>query len=114
MLSDNLSINKEYSIMDSGVCLCDMDAVDSCDKKHTETSIVIDDKSINGAICRYSIDSGIANEDKRKCWICWDEDENLIRTCITFFSRTVIYNLGYGCKDPDLQYAHQHCIDQYM
>ncbi|KAJ3088226.1 hypothetical protein HK102_009256 [Quaeritorhiza haematococci] len=42
---------------------------------------------------------------KGRCWCCWEETETptnpLIRACL-------------GCKDPDLQYIHQDCIDQYV
>src|SRR6476469_1415533 len=44
-------------------------------------------------------------EDKGKCWCCWELSETtenpLIRVC-------------RGCKDPDLQWIHQQCIDRYI
>ncbi|KAJ3214900.1 hypothetical protein HK099_006618 [Clydaea vesicula] len=40
-----------------------------------------------------------------KCWCCWESDSTtqnpLIRVC-------------KGCKDVDLQYIHQECIDKYI
>jgi hypothetical protein len=45
------------------------------------------------------------NIKKGKCWCCWEfsetPDDPLIRVC-------------RGCKDPDLQYIHQDCINQYI
>ncbi|KAJ3185860.1 hypothetical protein HDU85_001229 [Gaertneriomyces sp. JEL0708] len=42
---------------------------------------------------------------KGRCWCCWEETESrsnpLIRVC-------------WGCKDPDLQFVHQECIDKYI
>ncbi|ORY37084.1 hypothetical protein BCR33DRAFT_721716 [Rhizoclosmatium globosum] len=42
---------------------------------------------------------------KGKCWCCWETAETphdpLIRVC-------------RGCKDPDLQYIHQTCINKYL
>ncbi|KAI8610505.1 hypothetical protein BC830DRAFT_1145494 [Chytriomyces sp. MP71] len=42
---------------------------------------------------------------KGRCWCCWDATETranpLIRPC-------------RGCKDPDLQWIHQACIDTYL
>jgi len=42
---------------------------------------------------------------KGRCWACWEEAETakdpLIRVC-------------RGCKDPDLQYIHQSCINKYI
>jgi hypothetical protein len=42
---------------------------------------------------------------KGQCWACWESLETksnpLIRTCL-------------GCKDPDLQFIHQLCIDQFI
>ena len=49
----------------------------------------------------------LLEEDRRKgrCWCCWEEDETannpLIRVC-------------KGCKDLDLQWIHQDCIDRYI
>ena len=44
-------------------------------------------------------------EGKGRCWCCWEEEETidnpLIRVC-------------HGCKDIDLQWIHQDCIDQYI
>ncbi|KAI8616573.1 hypothetical protein BC830DRAFT_1167704 [Chytriomyces sp. MP71] len=44
----------------------------------------------------------------RKCWCCWEYETNsndasnpLIRVC-------------WGCKDPDLQWIHQICIDSFL
>jgi hypothetical protein len=40
-----------------------------------------------------------------KCWACWESTNRssnpLIRVC-------------YGCKDPELQYIHQQCINSYI
>ncbi|KAI9355976.1 hypothetical protein DFJ73DRAFT_824146 [Zopfochytrium polystomum] len=42
---------------------------------------------------------------KGRCWCCWEESETpanpLVRVCL-------------GCKDPDLQWIHQVCIDEYI
>ncbi|KAJ3347871.1 hypothetical protein HDU83_001697 [Entophlyctis luteolus] len=42
---------------------------------------------------------------KGKCWCCWemfdDSSNPLIRVCL-------------GCLDPDLQWIHQRCIDNYL
>ena len=42
---------------------------------------------------------------KGRCWCCWETHETtanpLIRACL-------------GCKDVDLQWIHQECIDQYI
>eukprot|EP00835_Amoeboradix_gromovi_P002177 NODE_117_length_18986_cov_0.639540.p8 type:complete len:197 gc:universal NODE_117_length_18986_cov_0.639540:2753-3343(+) len=37
------------------------------------------------------------------CWICWDTNTDIpfIRPCL-------------GCKDPELQYAHSTCMNQYI
>ncbi|KAJ3307768.1 hypothetical protein HDU76_004384 [Blyttiomyces sp. JEL0837] len=44
-------------------------------------------------------------ETKGRCWCCWESDETpdnpLIRACL-------------GCKDHDLQYCHQNCIDLHI
>jgi hypothetical protein len=43
--------------------------------------------------------------EKGRCWCCWETDETsnnpLIRVC-------------KGCKDLDLQWIHQDCIDRYI
>eukprot|EP00834_Sanchytrium_tribonematis_P008516 NODE_1027_length_2547_cov_0.477941.p2 type:complete len:190 gc:universal NODE_1027_length_2547_cov_0.477941:1804-1235(-) len=38
-----------------------------------------------------------------QCWACWDtnEEETFIRPC-------------RGCLDPDLQYIHSKCMDQFI
>ncbi|KAJ3141955.1 hypothetical protein HK101_003353 [Irineochytrium annulatum] len=42
---------------------------------------------------------------KGQCWCCWESTDTpanpLIRACL-------------GCKDPDLQYIHQECIDRWV
>ncbi|KAJ3235914.1 hypothetical protein HDU78_004916 [Chytriomyces hyalinus] len=42
---------------------------------------------------------------KGKCWCCWESAETrhdpLIRVCL-------------GCRDPDLQWVHQSCMDRYL
>jgi hypothetical protein len=42
---------------------------------------------------------------KGRCWCCWETDETtsnpLVRVC-------------KGCKDVDLQWIHQDCIDRYI
>lgn len=42
---------------------------------------------------------------KSRCWCCWETHETkenqLIRVC-------------EGCKDPDLQWIHQECIDKFI
>ncbi|KAJ3211917.1 hypothetical protein HDU67_004189 [Dinochytrium kinnereticum] len=42
---------------------------------------------------------------KGQCWCCWEPADSpanpLIRACL-------------GCKDPDLQYIHQDCIDRWV
>ncbi|KAI8809953.1 hypothetical protein BJ742DRAFT_803051 [Cladochytrium replicatum] len=42
---------------------------------------------------------------KGRCWCCWDTDETqanpLIRVCL-------------GCKDPDLRWIHQKCVDRWI
>ncbi|KXS13107.1 hypothetical protein M427DRAFT_34332 [Gonapodya prolifera JEL478] len=57
--------------------------------------------------------SGLAHASR--CWICWDDlsassphahprskrRRSIIRTC-------------EGCKDQDLQYAHQHCFEKWI
>ncbi|KAJ3243390.1 hypothetical protein HDU78_000511 [Chytriomyces hyalinus] len=46
-----------------------------------------------------------AEHKKGRCWCCWETCETrenaLIRVC-------------RGCKDPDLQFIHQQCIDAYL
>jgi hypothetical protein len=44
-------------------------------------------------------------EEKGHCWACWESEETLgnplIRTC-------------RGCKDIDLKWIHQDCMDNYI
>ncbi|KAJ3101219.1 hypothetical protein HDU97_001570 [Phlyctochytrium planicorne] len=46
-----------------------------------------------------------AERVKGQCWCCWEDEETpenqRIRACL-------------GCKDPDLQYIHQECIDRWV
>lgn len=44
--------------------------------------------------------------DEIRCWCCWEPELNhslnpLIRVCL-------------GCKDPQLQFVHQHCIKRFI
>ncbi|KXS15974.1 hypothetical protein M427DRAFT_56270 [Gonapodya prolifera JEL478] len=42
----------------------------------------------------------------QKCWICWE-------TLVTSATGPLI-RACRGCKDPDLQWSHQTCIDKYV
>ena len=56
-------------------------------------------------MCNESFSLILSVQEKGRCWCCWEETDSvsnpLIRAC-------------YGCKDLDLQWIHQKCIDQYM
>lgn len=49
------------------------------------------------------VSHSIAHMEIVKCWCCWETglQSELIRVC-------------RGCKDPDLQYIHQECMDRYI
>ncbi|KAJ3069317.1 hypothetical protein HDU98_007628 [Podochytrium sp. JEL0797] len=50
-------------------------------------------------------DQATVDPTKGRCWCCWETAETpqdpLIRVC-------------RGCKDPDLQWIHQSCVDSYL
>ncbi|ORY37799.1 hypothetical protein BCR33DRAFT_721290 [Rhizoclosmatium globosum] len=45
------------------------------------------------------------SKEKGRCWCCWETTDTpsntLIRVCL-------------GCKDPDLQWIHQTCVDSFI
>lgn len=43
--------------------------------------------------------------DKGRCWACWELDES---------SRNPLIRVCTGCKDPDLQWIHQNCINKFI
>ncbi|KAJ3042082.1 hypothetical protein HDV00_008164 [Rhizophlyctis rosea] len=44
-------------------------------------------------------------QPKGRCWCCWEETDT---------SRNPLIRVCLGCKDPDLQFIHQECIDKYV
>ncbi|KAI3635499.1 hypothetical protein MIR68_006137 [Amoeboaphelidium protococcarum] len=47
------------------------------------------------------------NDERSRCWACWESDNG--PDC-----RDPLVKVCTGCKDPDLQYIHQNCIDLYV
>ncbi|TPX34523.1 hypothetical protein SmJEL517_g02900 [Synchytrium microbalum] len=42
---------------------------------------------------------------KSRCWICWEKQES---------SKNRLIKVCNGCKDVDLKWVHQDCIDQFI